>query len=79
MKKIPAFTVLLLMAVAALVGAAVIPSLNVQYAPSVAGRKISVSFRWPNASERTMEAEVTSRIEGALSGMEEGGYGSSEV
>ena len=70
MKKIPAFTVLLLMAVAALVGAAVIPSLNVQYAPSVAGRKISVSFRWPNASERTMEAEVTSRIEGALSGME---------
>ena len=68
-KGIPAFSVLLIMAVAAIVGIASIPMLNVQYAPSVTGRSISVSYSWPGASERIMEAEVTSRIEGVLSGI----------
>ncbi len=68
-RGIPAFSVLLIMAVAAVIGIASIPMLNVQYAPSVTGRSISVSFTWNGASERIMEAEVTSRIEGVLSGM----------
>lgn len=66
---IPAFTVLLLMAVAAVVGIASIPMLNIQYAPSVSGTGISVSVSWPGASERIMEYEVTSKIEGVLSGI----------
>lgn len=69
MRRIPAFTVLLLMAVAAVVGIATVPLLNVQYSPQVQGRSVTVSFSWSNASERVMEAEVTSRIEGVLSGM----------
>ena len=68
-RGIPAFSVLLIMAVAAIVGIASIPMLNVRYAPSVAGRSISVSYSWPGASERIMESEVTSKIEGVLSGM----------
>lgn len=69
MRRIPAFTVLLLMAVAAVAGIATVPMLNVQYSPSAPGRSVKVSFYWDNASERVMEADVTSRIEGVLSGM----------
>lgn len=68
-RGIPAFSVLLIMAVAAIVGIASVPMLNVQYAPTVTGRSIGVSFSWNGASERIMEAEVTSKIEGVLSGM----------
>ena len=68
-RGIPAFSVLLIMAVAAVVGIASVPMLNVQYAPTVTGRSIGVSFLWNGASERIMEAEVTSKIEGVLSGM----------
>ena len=70
MKKVPAFTVLLLMAISALLGIASIPMLNVRYAPSSAGRMITVSYSWENVSERVMEAEVTSKIEGVLSGLD---------
>ena len=69
MRQIPAFTVLLLMAVATVVGIATVPLLDVQYAPAPSGNSITVSFGWKNASERIMEAEVTSKIEGVLSGM----------
>ena len=69
MRRIPAFTVLLLMAVAAFTGVATLPLLNIQYTPSVSGNTITVSTYWQNASERAMETEVISRIEGVLSGM----------
>ena len=69
MKRIPAFTVILLMIVAALVGVVSIPGLNVQYVPSTAGRSVSVSWDWNDASARVMEAEVTSKIEGVLSSL----------
>lgn len=69
MKRIPAFTVLLLMAVAAVLGLASVPMLNVQYSPSSPDNSIRVSYSWANASERVMEAEVTSKIEGILSGI----------
>ena len=66
---IPAFSVLLLMVVAAVAGLATMPLLDVQYTPSPQSRSISVSWTWSDVSERVMEAEVTSRIEGVLSGM----------
>ena len=71
MKRIPAFTVLLLMSVAAVAGLASVPMLNVQYSPATQENNITVSYSWQNASERTMEAEVTSRIEGVLSGIQD--------
>ena len=61
------FSVLLLMAVAAVVGLAAAGSLKVQYSPSVPERSITVSFSYPGASAYIVEAEVTSVIEGALS------------
>lgn len=69
MKKIPPFTVLLLMAVLAVAGMAGMPLLNVQYAPAPSDRSITVSYSWSDASERIMEAEVTSRLEGVLTGI----------
>ena len=69
MKRIPPFTVLLLMTVISLAGVATIPLLNVQYAPAKSGRTLTVSFSWPDASERVIEAEATSVLEGILSGI----------
>ncbi len=69
MKNVPPFTVLLLMAVLAVSGIASLPLLNVQYAPATSGRSITVSYSWGNASERAMETEVTSNLEGVLSGI----------
>lgn len=66
-RGIPAFSVLLLMAALSVVGAAVLPSLSIQYAPSAAERRIGVNFSWYDASARLVEQRVTSRIEGALS------------
>lgn len=64
---ISSFSVLLLMAVVAVVGLAAAGSLKVQYSPSVPERSITVSFSYPGASAYIVEAEVTSVIEGALS------------
>ncbi len=65
-RGISSFSVLLLMAAAALVGIACFPRLKVQYTPSATSRTIEVSFRYPDASARIVEAEVTSCLEGAL-------------
>lgn len=64
---ISSFSVLLLMAVAAVVGLAAAGSLKVQYSPAVPERSITVSFSYSGASAYIVEAEVTSVIEGALS------------
>ena len=69
MKKIPPFTVILLMAVLAVTGIAGIPLLNVQYSPVPADKSITVSYSWGEASERVMETEVTSRLAGVLTGI----------
>lgn len=66
-RGISSFSVLLLMAVAAVVGIACLPRLKVQYTPTSSSSKISVSFSYPGASARTVEAEVTSKLEGVLS------------
>ena len=68
-RGIPAFTVLLLMAVMAFIGIMVIPTLDIRYTPETSGNRISVSFSWPGVSERIVESEATSKLEGALSGL----------
>lgn len=64
---ISAFSVILLMTAAAVVGIASLGLLNVQYTPSVPDRSIHVGFNFPDASARVVEAEVTSKLEGVLS------------
>ena len=66
-RGISSFSVLLLMAVAAVVGIACFPRLKVQYTPSAATSNITVSYSYPGASARIVEAEVTSKLEGVLS------------
>lgn len=52
-----------------MVGIAALPRLNVQYTPTTEGRSINVSFGYPNASPEAVEAEVTSKLEGVLTGV----------
>ncbi|MBP5625481.1 MAG: efflux RND transporter permease subunit [Bacteroidales bacterium] len=70
-RGISSFSVLLLMAVAAVVGIACLPRLKVQYTPSTGSSEISVGYRYFGASERTVESEVTSKLEGVLSTIRE--------
>jgi len=66
-KGISSFSVLLLMAVSAVVGISCFSMLKVQYLPSAAGKSITVSYFYPGASARIVEAEVTSPLEGIMS------------
>lgn len=68
-RGISSFSVVLLMAVAAVVGIACFSMLKVQYTPSPTEKRLSVDFSYPGASARTVEAEVTSKLEGVLSGI----------
>ena len=68
-RGISSFSVVLLMAVAAVVGVACFSMLKVQYTPSPTEKSLSVSYSYPGASARIVEAEVTSRLEGVLSGI----------
>ena len=70
-RGISSFSVLLLMAVAAVVGVACLPRLKVQYNPTTASSEISVYYSYPGASARIVEAEVTSKLEGVLSSIRE--------
>ena len=65
--RIPSFSVLLIFAVLITVGAALIPSLNLQYLPREKQQSLSIYCYWQNASARVMESEVTSKIEGYIS------------
>ena len=65
--KLPSFSVILIFIVLIVVGAGMLPLLNVQYTPSYKQKNIGVSFYWNGASARVMESEVTSKLEGAIS------------
>ncbi len=69
MRKISPFSVLLVAVAVSIVGIASLRLLSIQYKPSEKARSIVVSYTMPGASSRLVEAEVTSRIEGVLSGM----------
>jgi multidrug efflux pump subunit AcrB len=67
--RLSSFSVILVMVVTMIVGAAMIPLLNIQYTPTVRERSLTVNFNWPDASAKVIEQEVTARIEGLLSGI----------
>ena len=65
--RLPSFSVILIFVVLVVVGAGIAPLLSLQYSPTVKSKNISVSFSWPGASARVIEAEVTSKLEGVIS------------
>lgn len=68
LERIPSFSLILIMAVLMVVGAALIPLLRVTYQPSPGqGKRLTVSYAWPGASQRVIEQEITSKVEGLVS------------
>ncbi len=67
LERIPAFSLILIMAVLMVVGGALIPLLRISYHPSPEqGKRLSISFSWPGASQRVIEQEITSKVEGLV-------------
>ena len=65
---IPSFSLILIMAVLMVIGGALIPLLRIAYHPTPEqGKKLSISFSWPGASQRVIEQEITSKVEGLVS------------
>jgi multidrug efflux pump subunit AcrB len=58
---------LVVFAMLSLLGAALLPGLPLQLAPSAGGQTLTVSFRWAGASPEALERQITAPIEGALS------------
>lgn len=67
--KLSSFSVLIVFILLMIVGACLMPLLNIQLTPSRTLPGLTVSYNWPNASARVVEQEVTSRLEGLFSGM----------
>lgn len=63
------FSILIIFILLMIVGASLLPLLNVQLTPSRSLPGLSVSYRWPDASARVIEQEVTSKLEGLFSGV----------
>ena len=63
------FSILIIFILLMIVGVSVLPLLNVQLTPSRSLPGLSVSYRWPDASARVIEQEVTSKLEGLFSGV----------
>lgn len=60
---------MLIMVTLSFIGMAIIPTLDISYTPKTPEKIIGVSFSWPGVSERIVENEATSKLEGVLSGM----------
>lgn len=68
LERIPSFSLILIMTVLMVIGAALIPMLRIAYKPTPKqGDELNVSFNWPGASPRVIEQEITSKIEGMVS------------
>jgi multidrug efflux pump subunit AcrB len=61
------YSILIIFMLLMIVGISLLPFLNVQLTPSRSLPGISVSYRWPDASARVIEQEVTSKLEGLFS------------
>ena len=68
--RIPPFSVVLIMVALSLIGVASLRYLNIQYTPTIEGRTLTVSFTYPDASAEVVETEVTSKLEGVISGLD---------
>jgi len=58
------FSILIIFILLMIIGVSVLPLLNMQLTPSRSLPGLSVSYRWPDASARVIEQEVTSKLEG---------------
>ena len=66
--KVSNFTLLLTLAILMVVGAALLPKIDVADSPQPRqGKTLTVTFSWPRASAKVIEQNVTSRIEGLVS------------
>lgn len=69
-KGLSSFSVILVMTVLMIVGAAMLPMLDLHYSPDNHYQSLTVSFSYQGASARIIESEVTSVVEGALNTLE---------
>lgn len=67
--RFSSFSILAIFILLMIVGASLLPLLNVQLTPSRSLPGMSVSYSWPDASARVIEQEVTSKLEGLFSGV----------
>lgn len=65
-QKFSSFSVILTMIALMIIGASLIPKLNIRYTPSLQQQELTLTFYWYGASARVIEQEVTSKIEGVL-------------
>lgn len=61
------FSILIIFVLLIIIGASLLPLLNVQLNPSRSLSKLSVRYSWADASARVIEQEVTSKLEGLFS------------
>lgn len=65
--KVSNFTLLLVLAILMVIGAALLPGIDVADTPRPRqGKTLTVRYSWPRASARVIEQNVTSRIEGLV-------------
>lgn len=66
--RVSSFTLLLTMIILMIIGAALIPLVDVGSSPKPRqGKTLTISYYWNNASPKVIEQEVTSKIEGLVS------------
>jgi multidrug efflux pump subunit AcrB len=61
------FSILTIFILLMIIGASLLPLLNLQLTPSPSLPGISVSYSWPDASAPVVEQEVTAKLEGLFS------------
>lgn len=70
MKRLPAFSVILVFVVLSVAGAAMLPLLSLQYTPTEKRSSLTVMASWNGASAKLIESEVTQVLEGLASSVE---------
>ncbi len=69
--RIPTFSLVLILIVLMVVGAATIPLLKIAYMPSKqSNNNVYVYINWKDASATAIEQEITSKVEGAVSSIQ---------
>ena len=64
--RIPSYSVILIMIVMVVIGAGIMPLLNIQYTPSSKQNSLSVNFRWNGASARVIDFRTKRWLRAAL-------------
>lgn len=68
--RLSSYTIIIIFIALMLIGSCLVPFLKVQMQPSAGLPSLNIRFSWPNIPAVTVEREVTSIIEGALSRMQ---------